>query len=145
MKENIKLSEISKELPFKVPENYFQDFYSNLENKIKEEEKVNIKLVEPAKKSKIYYFKYAFNIAVAASLILAFLLFTPSTTDKNTQIGQNISVIIDEDYILGEMDDYSFYSALLNNTENEELSETEIVEYLASNVSDFEIYEELNK
>lgn len=104
----MKLEDISKENPFKVPDGYFDSLYDNIENKIKLEKKV---------------VKFNFNkfIAVAASVIVMFLIFNPlkiSETKVETQYTSNIY---------------------------EDISEDDLIEYVSSSYSDYELYVELTK
>lgn len=127
----MKLSEVGKELPFSVPEDYFDNFYTNLKSKLDEDS------FEPIKKQKVFYLNFKRSVAVAATIFLFILMLVQPTDIKRTN---DYSI---EDYFLG-MDDYSLYS-LFEPVEEEELSEEEIFDYLSLTVSDYELYVELNK
>jgi hypothetical protein len=133
MKNNkIELSDISKNNPFKVPENYFENFYDNFEKRL------NVK----PKKSKIYYLRFA--IAVAASLILVFMLIKPLnlSDSKIVKIEKTDSISI-EDYIGISSDDV--YYTMTEPTTETSLNPDDVVNYIATTSSDYEIYMELNK
>lgn len=102
----MKLEDIKKDNPFKVPDNYFDDFYSRLENKL-EKEKV--------KTHKIIYLKPLF--AIAASIMLILLLSKPISISENFTSRSTIQI---------------------------ELTDDDMVEYIASTSSDYEIFEALN-
>ena len=129
----MKLSEVGKELPFSVPEDYFDNFYTNLKSKLDEQS------FEPIKKQNVFYLNFNFNrsIAIAATIFLfVLMLVQPTDIKKSNEYSM-------EDYFLG-MDDYSLYS-LSETIEDEELTEDDIFDYLSLTVSEYDLYVELNK
>jgi hypothetical protein len=135
MKENnkIELSDISKNNPFKVPDGYFDNFYDNFEKRLDKEKK--------GKKQKVYYLRFA--VAVAASLVLMFMLYKPfNLLDSKpiVKVEQTDSISF-EDYI-GITSDDVYYS--MTETETETPISDDVINYIASTASDYEIYMELN-
>ncbi|SHJ68255.1 hypothetical protein SAMN05444280_12627 [Tangfeifania diversioriginum] len=139
-----KLSEIKKEHPFRVPDNYFEDFSSRLHTRLETE-----KQALPNPKSRIIrLLKPA--IGLAASFILVFLLvfwplksFLPSYMAKNNSAIETTTT--EEDTylsILEKIDENSFF-ALLSESSDEEINDfndEELMSYVSSNFSEYEIY-----
>ncbi|MGM0619898.1 MAG: hypothetical protein ACQETJ_02550 [Bacteroidota bacterium] len=139
-----KLSEIKKEHPFRVPDNYFDDFSSRLHTRLETEKKVLskpksriIRLLKPA-------------LGLAASFILVFLLvywpiksFLPNYLAKsNTAIE---TVITEEDTylsILEKIDENSFFALLTESSDEEvnDFNDEELLSYVSSNFTEYEIY-----
>jgi flagellar biosynthesis/type III secretory pathway M-ring protein FliF/YscJ len=145
-----KLSKIKKEQPFGVPENYFDEFSARLQTKLEAEKRVLpqqknrvIRLLKPA-------------IGLAASFIVIFLLvylpiksFLPNYTANNIPQAEQVETEINEedDYItlLENIDENSFFSLLQESFKNnepkeEDFNDEELLSYLSSNISDYEIY-----
>ncbi len=141
------LSKIKKENPFRVPDNYFDDFSARLQVRLEAE-----KRILPKKENKIIrLLKPAFGLA--ASLALIFMLvywplkmFMPSHESQNTEIVQSSTLsqsqLTDNEYktIVESMDENSFYSLLDEPAIAVDISDEDLVNYLSSNVSDYEIY-----
>lgn len=110
----MKLENINKENPFKVPDNYFDNFNDIIEKRIKSEK---IEIVESHKMHKIHFLNPLF--AVAASILL-FLLCKPlnisndTYTQKQYIIESQISEAELLDYITAEYSDYEIYIGLQN-------------------------------
>jgi hypothetical protein len=139
-----KLSEIKKEHPFRVPDNYFEDFSSRLHTRLETEKQALpkpqgriIRLLKPA-------------IGLAASFLLVFLLvfwpiksFLPDYMAKNNTAIE--TTITEEDTylsILEKIDENSFF-ALLSEYSDEEVNDfndEELMSYVSSNFSEYEIY-----
>lgn len=140
-----KLSEIKKERPFRVPDNYFDDFSSRLHTRLEAE-----KQVLPKPKSRIIRFLKP-AIGLAASFLLIFMLvywpiksFLPNyLANKNAP---SETVITEEDTymsILEKMDENSFFALLSDSSEEEKVddfNDEELMSYVSSNFSDYEIY-----
>lgn len=139
-----KLSEIKKENPFGVPPNYFDDFSARLQIKIEAE-----KAVMYSPKSRVIQFlKPALALAAGLALVF-FLVYSPLKTYKNNQLAGSTYLnteLTDESYIslLEGMDDNSFYALLSEPTINNEYSDEELISYLSSSVSDYDIYREFD-
>lgn len=128
----MKLEDISKENPFRVPDNYFDNLYDNIQKRIKED-----------KKPKTINFQFNKFLAVAASIIIFFLIFNPLNISDSI-IAESEIVTVD-DYLnssLNYMSDYEIYS--LSNSE--EVLDNELLgNYIASAYSDYDIYTNLSE
>ena len=139
-----KLSEIKKENPFGVPPHYFDDFSARLQMKIEAE-----KTVLPSPKNRIIQFlKPALSLAACFALVFL-LVYFPLKTYKNGQLANNASQnseLTNDDYlsIVEGMDENSFYALLSEPVINNDYSDDELVAYLSSNVSDYDIYMEID-
>ncbi|MFW6309633.1 MAG: hypothetical protein ACOC1D_00905 [Prolixibacteraceae bacterium] len=135
-----KLSKIKKENPFRVPDNYFDDFSARLQTKVAAEkqplpEKAGIitRFLKPA-------------LGLAASIAVVFVLvYWPLNEFLDTQIAENrMEQITDnEDEYLSlveSIDEESFYTLLEQSETKEELSDEALIDYLSANFTDFEIY-----
>ncbi len=135
------LSEIRKENPFRVPPEYFDDFYSRLQLRIKEEPVVKkpnpvIRILKPA-------------ISLAASFALIFMLvYWPLSRSRNLQTAEmenEFSEYTIENVLIGimeRMDDNSLLTAFEGEPAEETFSDEELISYLSSNLSDYDIYME---
>ncbi len=134
------LSKIKKENPFGVPPHYFDDFSARLQMKIEAE-----KAVLPSPKNRIIQFLKP-ALSLAASFALIFLLvYFPLKTFNNAQLAENSdsdTELTNDDYLtlLEGMDENSFYALLNEPTSSDEFSDDELLNYLGSNVSDYDIY-----
>jgi hypothetical protein len=134
------LSKIKKEVPFRAPENYFDDFSARLQMKLDAE-----KMVLPAPKTRIIQFlKPALSLAASFALIFM-LVYWPLKTFLPTQVAETSKTdteMLDNEYLalLENMDENSFYALLDEPDSNVEFSEDELISYLNTNVSDYEIY-----
>ena len=144
LKENTpELSKLKKENPFRVPENYFDNFSARLQMKIEAEKKV----VQAPKNRIIQFLKPA--ISMAASFALIFMLvYWPLKTFLPNHVAENNSIkieITDEDsqYLtfLEGIDENSFYALLDEPATTEiEFTDEELLTYLSTNFSDYELY-----
>ncbi len=139
-KETPKLSEIKKENPFRVPDNYFDDFSARLQTKLTAEkqplpEKAGIitRFLKPA-------------LGLAASIAVVFVLvYWPLNEFMDKQVAENrMEQITDnEDEYLSlveSIDEESFYTLMEQSETTEELSDEALVDYLSAHVTDYEIY-----
>lgn len=134
-----KLSKIKKENPFKVPDRYFDDFSSRLQEKIKQEsvgKKPNpvIRILKPV-------------LGIAASIAVIFMLvYWPLNKSNNTQIATIENTFPDynmENAIIGimeDLDDNSLYTIFEGDIEEDAFSDEALIGYLAANLSDYDIY-----
>lgn len=138
-KNNFKLSDIKKENPFKVPDEYFDGFSARLHKKL-EAEKVTL----PQAGNRIIRFLKPV-LAVAASIAVIFLLvnwplktFLPFQT---AETNNNIE-IIDNDYLslLESMDEEAIFALLENESLEEDFSDEDLMQYVTMNVSNYELY-----
>jgi len=127
-KKNTKLSEMNKENPFNVPDNYFNDFYTNLESKIN---KLEID-ERPIKKSNIHYLRPFLAIAASFLIIMMTLQYWPMLKMSNTiaKTEQITTDEIDNDYLDIISDNYSFssYYTMLSEPVDKDLNSDEIIE-----------------
>jgi len=139
-------SEIKKELPFRVPENYFDDFSARLQTRLKADSHA----IPPPRNRFIRYLKPA--LGLAASFALVFMLvywpvkeFLPGYLAKSSVV---IDTTEDDDQYftyIENIDENSFY-ALITDPANEmgeeegNLDDEELMNYLSSNVSDYELF-----
>jgi hypothetical protein len=134
-----KLSEIRKENPFRVPPDYFDDFYSRLQQRLNEETVV--------KKSNSAYriLKPAFSIAATVALIFM-LIYWPLNRSRNLQTAENNSEFFEynvESVLIGlmeRMDDNSLLTFFEGEPEEDTFSDEELISYLSSNLSDYDLY-----
>lgn len=140
-KEQPELSQIKKENPFGTPKNYFDDFPARLQVRLEEEQ-----MVAPSRKPRIIQFiKPAIGLA-ASFVLVALLVYWPVKlylTNNNLQ-----SDLYEEEFssmVIETIDDDSFY-ALLDNSENGiEFSDEDLLSYVSTNISEYEIYTETEK
>jgi hypothetical protein len=136
------LSKIKKENPFRVPDNYFEDFSARLQMKL-DAEKIG---VSDNKNRFIQYLKPAIGLAAGFALIFSLAYwplktFTPNQQANNTGIQANESEMHFASLVEG-MDENSFY-ALLDETEvADQLNDDDLANYVKTNSSEYEIYSE---
>lgn len=139
-----KLSKLKKEQPFSVPEHYFDDFYSRLHIKLEQEKEE----VLPQKRTRIVrLLKPA--IGLAASFLLVFLLvywpiksFLPQYLAGKNE-APKMEQTEEETYlaIIERMDENSFFTMIEEQPDEEEpFNDTELMNYVSSNISDYELY-----
>lgn len=139
-------SKIDKELPFRVPENYFDDFSARLQSKLYTEGEA----LPQQRKGVIRYLKPA--LGLAASFALIFMLvywplksFLPEYIARtHTTIQQDTEM---EEYMpsLEQIDENSFFSFIAETVAGTEETEAdfndeELLSYISSNVSEYELY-----
>jgi hypothetical protein len=141
----IKLSEYDKEQPFRVPAKYFDDFYPRLQAKLEAEENV----LPKQKYSVIKFLKPALGLAASFALIFM-LVYRPLHSylpNYLAKIKTGAESTIEEDNyfsIVERIDENSFFAliteSLVNGTADEKgFNEEELLSYLSSNISDYEI------
>lgn len=136
-----KLSKMKKEAPFSTPEHYFDDFSARLQTRL-EAEKTDlpkpqnkvIRLLKPA-------------IGLAASFLLIFLLvYWPTKTflsgymaDNNTETP---TAEQEDPYraIIERIDETTFFAILEEPTQETSFDDEELMNYISSNMSEYEIY-----
>ncbi len=142
-----KLSKIKKEHPFGVPDNYFGDFSARLQNRLDAE-----KEVLPHQQSRtIRFLKPAIGLA-ASFLLIVMLVYWPLSTflpDYLAKTNTAIEEVVDEEdtYItfFEKIDENTFFSileepVLSEETAQRDFNEEELLSYLSTNVSDYELY-----
>ncbi|MBN2522424.1 MAG: hypothetical protein JXB24_04075 [Bacteroidales bacterium] len=97
----MKLSEIKKQNPFAVPDGYFDEFLSRLQDKLGEQ--------KDAKKRSLYYSlkPYIYSVASVAAIVLAILVFYKISGNKHSEtalLNSEIALAFEDDiYDLDEM------------------------------------------
>lgn len=137
------LSKIKKDIPFGVPDNYFDNFSARLQLKLEAEE-----AVLPNSKNRIIQFlKPALSLAASFALIFM-LVYWPLKTFIPNQVASNGNQseqgISDMEYVnmVEGIDEYSFFALLEEPSGSENFSDEEIMSYLQENSSEYEIYTE---
>ncbi len=137
------LSKLKKENPFGTPKNYFNDFSARLHTELEKEKAAPaeqktrlIQLLKPA-------------LGLAASFALIFLLvyvplktFTPSEV---TEVAEN-SEYSDSELInlLEKLDENSFFALLEESSDDQEtFSDEDLMAYVSTNFTDYEIFEKI--
>ncbi len=139
------LSEIKKENPFGTPENYFDDFSARLQARIEAE-----KEVVPTKQNRIIRFiKPAIGLA-ASFLLVALLVYWPVKLYLSDEIADsNLQSDTYEDefsnMVVESIDENSFYTLLAEPDNGIEFSEEDLMTYVSTNISEYEIYTETYK
>jgi len=136
------LSKIKKENPFRVPENYFEDFSARLQIKL-EAEKVGTK----KNQSRIIQFlKPALGLAAGFALIFMLAYWPLKTLTPNQQANSSIIQTDENDVIFTSlvewMDENSFYAMLDEPEVTVQLSDEDLANYVNTNSSEYEIYSE---
>ncbi len=136
------LSKMKKEHPFDVPDHYFDDFPARLHTKLEAE-----KHVLPKQKSRVIrLLKPA--IGLAASFLLVVMLvywpiksFLPDILTKSTTA--ETTTIEDEDpyrALIERIDENTFFTILEEPAQDAAFDDEELMNYISSNMSEYEIY-----
>lgn len=138
------LSKIKKENPFRVPENYFEDFSARLQMKLETEKGGSTK-----NRSRIIQFlKPALGLAAGFALIFTLAYWPLTKLTTNRQANNNITQTEVNDMIFTSlvegMDENSFYAMLDEPEVTVQLSADDMANYLITNSSEYEIYSETN-
>lgn len=138
------LSKIRKENPFKVPDNYFDDFSARLQVKM-EAEKAGI---SKNRNKIIQFIKPALGLAAGFALIVM-LAYWPLKTFTPNQLANNVDTEIDISEMLYAnmvegIDVNSFYALLEESNGYEQFSDEDLATYVNTNSSEYDIYSETN-
>lgn len=134
------LSKIKKENPFRVPENYFDDFSARLQSKLDAEQNA-----VPVKKNNIIrYLKPAIGLAAGFALVFSLAYWPLKTLTPNQTAESDVQEISVSDMLFASavegIDVNSFYELLEKPAGNEQLSDEDLANYVNTNVSEYEIY-----
>lgn len=134
-----KLSKQKKENPYRVPDNYFDDFSARLQTRL-ESEKHPI----PEKGKVIRLLKPMLGLAASFALIFM-LVYWPLDKFLSDNVAENITEeinTVDDHYLsmMESIDEESFYDLLEQQEITEEYSDDELISYLSASVSDYDIY-----
>jgi len=134
------LSKIKKENPFRVPENYFDNFSARLQAKLDAEQNA-----VPVKKNNIIrYLKPAIGLAAGFALVFSLAYWPLKTLTPNQTAENNVQEISINDLLFASavegIDVNSFYELLEKPAGNEQFSDEDLANYVNTNVSEYEIY-----
>jgi hypothetical protein len=134
------LSKLKKEVPFRTPDNYFDDFSARMHTMIEAE-----KLSVPEKKLRfIHYLKPALGLAASFALIFM-LVYVPLKTfiPSEITIVAETSEYSDSEVlnVLEGLDESSFFTLLNEPKTDDSFTDEELVLYVSANFTDYEIFE----
>lgn len=136
------LSKIKKENPFRVPENYFEDFSARLQVRL-EAEKAGV----PKNQNRVIQFlKPAIGLAAGFALIFTLSywplrIFTPSEQAKNITTVNSESEMLYASWVEG-IDENSFYAMLENPNGSVDFTDDDLADFVNTNSSEYDIYSE---
>lgn len=143
-----KLSKIKKEQIFNVPDKYFDDFYARMQYRLETETQPLPSKTNPV----IRIFKPILGLAASFALVFMLVyfpirLYMPKYFAKNKPAVIKSTNKEDDDFrnILENMDENSFFAliseqASIEQTSYEPFNDEELLSYISSNVSEYEIY-----
>jgi len=140
--ENIppRLSELKKEPPFRMPPHYFDDFPGRLQYKLEQE--FTAAPAEPRGKI-IRLLKPIMGLA-ASFLLIFMLVYWPLQilTPQKMASGSKNATDLDDNllHLLENVDEPTFYTLLENEPEKVTFNDEELISYLSTTQSEFEIY-----
>jgi len=134
------LSKIKKENPFRVPEDYFDNFSARLQVKLEAEENA-----VPVKKNNIIrYLKPALGLAAGFALVFSLAYWPLKTLTPDQTVENNVQEINVNDMLFASavegIDESSFYELLEKPAGTGQLSNEDLASYVNTNVSEYEIY-----
>jgi len=137
------LSKLKKEVPFRTPDHYFDDFSARLQMQIEAEKQA----VVPRKTRFIQIFKPALGLAASFALIFL-LVYVPLKTFTPVQENTVAEVTDPEDpnllNVIEHLDESSFFSLLSGSDDDMEFTEDDLTMYVSANFNDYEIFENLD-
>ena len=122
MEQNYDFSKIGKQMPYTVPDNFFEELEENVMREVK---------VQPAKKDKAKTIRMAIRAALAVAACLALFLIVkknlPQGNDntitddfENVELAFNNLSMEDQDYLLEVYQEEQFMDNVLNESNYEE-------------------------
>jgi len=139
------LSKIKKENAFGTPPHYFDDFSARLQMKIEAEKQV----AEKKEFKIINILKPALGLAASFAIIFMLVYIPVKTFMPQQAVVGNLASneYSDNEFetILEELDENSFFALLENGDEEESFSDEELIAYVSSNFSSYEIFEYTEK
>ena len=137
-----KLTGLRKDIPFKVPNKYFDDFPARIQQSLEQEKQAS----SNTKSRIINLLKPALSLAAGFAAIFI-LVYWPVKTINNRQNASNTigveQVASDEFINLFEMfDEETFYTLLEKEPNGDYLEMETLVTYLADNFSEYDIFME---
>lgn len=139
-----KLSKIKKENPFRVPENYFDDFSARLQMKLAAEKAG----ISKNQNKIIQFLKPALGLAAGFALIFMLAYwplktFTPNQQADNIDYETEINEMLYATMVEG-IDVSSFYALLDDTNGAVDFSDDDLANYVNSTSSEYDIYSETN-
>ena len=121
MEQNFDFSKIGKQMPYTVPDNFFDELEENVMNEVK---------AQPVKKNKAKTIRMVIRTALAVAACLALFLIVKKTLPKdsdnaiddfdNVELAFNNLSTEDQDYLLEVYQEELFMNNDLNELDNEE-------------------------
>ena len=121
MEQNFDFSKIGKQMPYTVPDNFFDELEENVMNEVK---------AQPVKKNKAKTIRMVIRTALAVAACLALFLIVKKTLPKdsdnaiddfdNVELAFNNLSTEDQDYLLEVYQEELFMNNYLNELDNEE-------------------------
>lgn len=137
------LRKTGKELPFRIPDRYFNDFQARLQARLEDE----IKYSPERKITHIRYLRPVIGLAAACAAI-ALLVFNPFRWNNGQADLAQINTTSEEIRIINlvePVDDHTFFNLLENDAQEEKIDRDELELFIATNYSDYDIYQETQK
>jgi hypothetical protein len=137
------LREVGKELPFRVPDHYFDDFQARLQVQLGREKA----FAGNQRSLYVRYLKPALGLAAAFAAVFLLVFVPVRLVTRPEALVQNNSSS-EEDKIINlveQVDDHTFFSLLEDDIKDEMVEGQELEVFIASNYSDFDIYLETKK
>jgi len=140
------LSKLKNELPFRVPANYFDDFYARLHTRLEAEEQAL-----PKRDFRVIkYLKPVLGLAASFALIFM-LVYQPVKSYLPKYLAKTrayIKTSNEEDTyfsMIEKLDENSFFALITESSETElvndnSFNDEELFSYLSSNISNYEIF-----
>ena len=121
MEQNFDFSKIGKQMPYTVPDNFFDELEKNVMNEVK---------AQPVKKNKAKTIRMVIRTALAVAACLALVLIVKKTLPQdsdnaiddfdNVELAFNNLSTEDQDYLLEVYQEELFMNNDLNELDNEE-------------------------
>jgi hypothetical protein len=134
------LQGVGKELPFRVPGHYFDDFPARLQSRLETER-------HPVMNRRITFIQYVkpvLGLAAAFAAVFLLVYWPARLVTRQDALAQN-NPSSDADKIINlveQVDDHTFFNLLENETPEEKIEGQELETFIAANFSDYDIYVE---
>jgi hypothetical protein len=132
------LREVGKELPFRVPDHYFDDFQARLQVQLGREQA----FAGNQRTLFVRYIKPALGLAAAFAAVFLLVFIPVRLVTRPEALVQN-NTLSEEDKIINlveQVDDHTFFSLLEDDIQDEVIASQELEVFIASNYSDLDIY-----
>jgi hypothetical protein len=141
-----KLEGLKKELPFRVPAHYFDDFPARMQHRLEMEKQSETK----PKTRVIDLIKPALSLAAGFAAVFI-LVYLPVKTINNRQTAENNTsrseqvTSIDFINLFESIDEQTFYALLENEPVGDALGAESLIAYLTDSFSDYDVFMETQK